>query len=90
MKTGATIPLAGDQASGRASAPPSTKSRDTAGCVFWRVCLIITLGYWIPYEYGTKSRTLDSLNLWPLPKLSRILIKHLTEGACAIIKLRMP
>lgn len=31
--------------------------------MFWRICLITTHGYWIYCEYGTNSRTLDSLGL---------------------------
>lgn len=36
--------------------------------MFWRICLITTHGYWIYYEYGTSSRTLDSLRLVVITK----------------------
>lgn len=37
-------------------------------CV-WEICLVTTHGYWIYYEYGTNSRTLDSPSLVAITKV---------------------
>lgn len=52
-----------NEAAGIAGIQTLLKFRNAAGSMFWRICLITTHGYWIYYEYGTSSRTLDSLNL---------------------------
>lgn len=55
------------EAAGKASTQTLLKFRNAAGRMFWEL-LITTHGYWLYYEYGTNSRTLDSLSLVAITK----------------------